>query len=84
LETGLTLAEALPLNKRGRLLIRLDLSKFFDSAKWGLIDGLAREFGMPDSLRNALSSFLKRLQRRLKIGDTFSAEWYKTTCGIWC
>ena len=69
------------LHRRGLLLVSLDLSKFLDSIEWGLIDGLAKRLGMPDPLRKAFMSFLSNLQRKLKIGDTFSAEWFYTTCG---
>ena len=79
LEIGLSLEEAITLHRRGLLLVSLDLSKFFDSIEWGLIDGLAKRFGMPDPIRNAFMSFLSNLQRKLNIGDTFSAEWFYTT-----
>ncbi len=55
LEIGLTFEESIILHKQCLLLIRLDLPKFFNSFVWGLIDGLAREFGMLDSLRESLS-----------------------------
>ncbi len=81
LEIGLTVEEAIALHKRGLLPISLDLSKLFDSIEWGLIDGLAGAFGMPSSFRSAFSTFRAGLQRRFKIGGTFSAQWYSTTRG---
>jgi hypothetical protein len=81
LEIGLTVEEAIALHQRGLLLVSLDLSKFFDSIEWGLIDFLAEKFGMPTNLRNGFISFLSSLQRKFKVGGTYSEQWYPTTCG---
>ena len=81
LELGLTLEEAIELDKRGLLMVSLDLSKFFDSIEWGLIDGLAKEFGLPDSFRDGFSRFLGGLKRKMRVGDTYSKEWFTSTCG---
>ncbi len=81
LEIGLALEEAITFHKKGLLLVSLDLFKVFGFIEWRLIDGLAREFGMPDFLNSAFFAFLAGLRKRLKIGDTFFSEWYKTTCG---
>jgi hypothetical protein len=81
LELGLTLEEALELGKRGLLMVSLDLSKFFDSIEWGLIDGLAKEFGLPDSFRDGFMRFLGGLKRKMRVGDTYSEDWFTSTCG---
>ncbi len=70
LELGLTLEEALELGKRGLLVISLDLSKLFDSIEWGLIDGLSKQFGLPDFYRDGFMRFLGGLTRKIRVGDT--------------
>jgi len=81
IDLGFTLEEAMILQKRGLLMISLDLSKFFDSIEWGLLENLARELGLPESYLQAFLSFLQKLRRRFKVGDTFSEDWKTTLCG---
>ncbi len=49
-----------PLVQQGLLLVSLDLSKFFCSIEWGMIDGLAEQFWMPATKRGAFMRFLSR------------------------
>ncbi len=53
IELGLIVQETRPLQKRGLLLVSLDLPKFFDFVEWGLLGGLAEQFGLPAAIRGA-------------------------------
>ena len=81
MELGFTLEEAIVLQRKGLIMVSLDLSKFFDSIEWNLILGLAQEFGLPQSYLSAFRRFLQGLQRKLKVGGTFSPEWFTASCG---
>ncbi len=58
LEIGLTVEEAIALHQRGLLIVSLDLSKFFGSIEWGLIDKLSEK---GDLARLARENTLLRL-----------------------
>ncbi len=63
IDLGFTLEEAIFLKKSGILMVSLDLSKFFDSIEWGLIENLARELNLPENYLQAFMGFLKNLKR---------------------
>ncbi len=62
-------------------MVSLDLSKFFDSTEWDLIENLARELNLPKNYLKAFIAFLQRLTRKFKAGDTYSEDWKTTKCG---
>ncbi len=62
-------------------MISLDLSKLFGTIEWGLIDRLSKQFGLPDSYRDGFMRVLGGLKRKIRVGDTYSQEWFTSTCG---
>jgi len=72
IELGLALEEAMAIHKRGMLLISLDPIQVFCLHRMGLLDGLAREFGMLANLRSGFTCFLSSLQLKMRVGDTYS------------